>query len=150
MTKEEIQKLFNARQSVVFVYPTQALASKHYFDATAHKLPEPEDMPINYFPNILSITQDNPAKRQPTILRWMSGNTRPEEVRDMKAVIEFPMGPPRGPYHALWQEAQAIQERHRMKCRICGQPATQCRGEYSDVPTCGNPSCADIVDREDY
>lgn len=150
MTKDEITQLFKARQSVVFVCPTQAAATNAYFDATQHKLPEPEDMPINYFPQILSITQDNPAKRQPTILRWMSGNTRPEEVRGMKAVIEFPMGPPRGPYYSLWQEAQAIQERHRMTCRICSDRATQTRGEYHDVPVCGNPTCVETVDEENY
>ena len=150
MTKDELTQLLSARQSTVLVYPTQQLATTAYFDATQHKLPEPEDMPINYFPNILSITQDNPAARQPTIIRWMSGNTRPEEVRGMKAVIEFPMHPPRGPYYQLWREQAAIQERYRMACRICSNKATQTRGEYSDIPVCGNSTCADIVDREDY
>ena len=150
MTPSEIQEYFNARQSVIFVYKTQAQASHHYFAATAHKLIEPEDRPINYFPQILSITRDNPAARQPTILRFISGNTRPGEVRGMKAVIEFREGLPIGPYYSLWQDQRALNERYRMKCRICTAPATQCRGEYGDVPTCGNPQCVDIVDREDY
>ena len=148
--KQTLLTTLAARQSTVYVYRTQAAASKAYFDSTAHKLPEPDDQPITYFPQLLSITQDNPAKRQPTIIRFMSGNTRPEEIRGMKAVIEFPDGMPTGPYYQLWREAQTIMEKHRMTCRICSAPATQSRGEYGDVPTCGNEHCVSTVDREDY
>lgn len=150
MSPAELVELLKARQSTVFILKNQALATRAYFDATQHPLPETEDMPINYFPQLLAITQENPASRQPTILRWMSGNTRPEEVRSMKAVIEFPQGLAANRYYALWLGAQAIHERYRVRCRICSGHATQHRGEYGDVPLCGNPTCRDIIDREDY
>jgi len=145
MTKEELLKLLATRQSAILVYPTQQQASDAYFDVTQHKLPEPGDRPINYFPKMLSITQHNPAASRPVILRWMSGKTHPSTIRNMQAVIEFPQGMPPNTSLYDWRNVQAIHERHRMECRICGAPATRTLGEYNDIPTCGATHCGKIA-----
>lgn len=144
--KIELQRALDAHQSTIYVLPQHSRAVTCYMEALQHQLkPEP-----TYFRELLSLTIDNPASRTPTILRFLSQDTHIDQVRGMKAVIEFPQGIATGRYYSFWLEQKSINERHRMRCRICSDRATQHRGEYGDVPTCGNPHCVDIVDREDY
>lgn len=106
-----LQKLLLTYQSVVFVYPTYHRASQAYFEATSYPLtPEP-----HYFPDMLSIVGlRKPNTRDDTILRFLSYDTKPQNIRGMKAIVRFPLGTSGGRYHTLWQEAALIHERHNV------------------------------------
>ena len=104
-----LQKLLTVDyQSVIFVYPTYPKAQKAYLEATSHPLtPEP-----HYFTDLLSIVGPRvPNERREVIIRFMSQNTAPENIRGMKAIIRFPEDLPKSRYYLLWKEAARLHER---------------------------------------